>query len=214
MQVYIIAADTAVVKIGISCEPEKRLRALQTGCPFDLELKHTYYVPSRLAMDVERAIHEALQDKARRGEWFNVEPDDAIEVVKRVAAQMADEYAARARSRADWLTELKATHDVGEYAHSAVNNYRLMAQEPRHRKGFVKASRHVMKLAGHTALTMLQQRALAGNDFRETLRRKPEHLAKAERELAKALRALVDYFIRVEPKEELDKILRMSQSPM
>lgn len=77
--VYCIRAATGHVKVGISRNPDARLRQLQTGHPEALTMVWSEPVATKRAGSVERAIHQALSEKHLRGEWFTVTPDEARE---------------------------------------------------------------------------------------------------------------------------------------
>lgn len=81
MFVYFIRAlDTPLVKIGHSANPTERLKKLQTGSPYRLELmgvvpcrslKHSQYVEAR--------AHEYFKKNRRGGEWFKMgKPEKAF----------------------------------------------------------------------------------------------------------------------------------------
>ena len=66
-QVYLIQAEgTLRYKIGISVNPVKRLRSMQTGSPVKLILVRT--IPGN--KDVEAAIHKDLERYRVHREWF------------------------------------------------------------------------------------------------------------------------------------------------
>jgi hypothetical protein len=67
---YVIQTDiTGAIKIGISNNPKRRLRQLQTGSPYKLKL--LTIVTGR--GDLERSLHASLKPykKACKGEWFD-----------------------------------------------------------------------------------------------------------------------------------------------
>lgn len=74
MHVYFILASSAKprkMKIGKAKDPEKRLRQLQTGCPYQLKLIGTIRCKSdRHAIDIEKAAHELFSEYNHLGEWF------------------------------------------------------------------------------------------------------------------------------------------------
>jgi predicted GIY-YIG superfamily endonuclease len=80
--VYVIAIGDGTAKIGISRDPTRRLRALQTGCPLKLRLCHTVAMDEYTAMRTEYRAHQLLKSHAMSGEWFSVTPDFALRVVK------------------------------------------------------------------------------------------------------------------------------------
>lgn len=70
---YIIRYGTQdVYKIGISKKPESRLKSLQTGSPFELEIIFTHKVAPDNATYVESRVHKWLSFNKLRGELFAV----------------------------------------------------------------------------------------------------------------------------------------------
>jgi hypothetical protein len=71
--VYIIAYGD-LVKIGISCDPKRRLKDMLTGLPD----KKPYVARTRLlpnerdARSLERRLHRLFRERRVRGEWFRV----------------------------------------------------------------------------------------------------------------------------------------------
>jgi hypothetical protein len=76
--VYIIhAVGTNRVKIGYSLEPERRLADLQTSSPFPLVL-----IGSRDGTpDLEQILHQHLSEYRCVGEWFEIDPQDALDTL-------------------------------------------------------------------------------------------------------------------------------------
>ena len=73
MYVYFIIAlgKPKRIKIGKSRDPEKRLKELQTGCPYKLKLDGTIKCNSdKHALEIEKAAHDFFSYKHARGEWF------------------------------------------------------------------------------------------------------------------------------------------------
>ena len=108
MRVYAIATATAV-KIGVSNNPPKRLRTLQTGATDKLRLVHSIeHSDARL---VERLAHDMLKDKHTHGEWFRVSEDEAVGAISRAVSEIASagdvcgDTVTRfeMRASADWL---------------------------------------------------------------------------------------------------------------
>lgn len=82
--IYIISSSSnGPVKIGISDDPDRRLRQLQTGHPTLLAIHHREPVekPTHARM-LERFIHDTLSPKRMIGEWFNIGTQDAIGEVR------------------------------------------------------------------------------------------------------------------------------------
>lgn len=90
--VYIIkAVGTDRVKIGWSQDVDARIRSLQTGCPYQIEVINVIAT----APEMERRIHGWLSQYRIHGEWF-VLPNDIAERLADVteaemlSAQIAD----------------------------------------------------------------------------------------------------------------------------
>jgi len=86
--VYAIRAASAV-KFGQTCGPvEKRLAALQTACPVDLELLGS----TLCAAAVEGGIHDYLKPRAHlRGEWFVFDHPESQEIIRLIQTQQGGE---------------------------------------------------------------------------------------------------------------------------
>lgn len=79
--VYVISIDDlGLSKIGISDNPNKRLRQLSTGSPFRMRVALTISLPDReMALAVESAFHKEVGPRRLNGEWFEVEAIKACE---------------------------------------------------------------------------------------------------------------------------------------
>lgn len=103
--VYVIAVREGQeikgpVKIGVSAWPHGRLEALQTACPFSLELVREFRFPSRkIALDVEECFHKTQAKHRLRGEWFDLAPSFAIMIIN---------------LHVSWMLELFTTMDEKE----------------------------------------------------------------------------------------------------
>jgi hypothetical protein len=89
--IYIItvAGTLTLVKIGISKDPYKRLKELQTGNPFELALFAFAWVGSyTAARTLELAVHVALAPFRLVGEWFGITPEDAERTIFQKAADL------------------------------------------------------------------------------------------------------------------------------
>lgn len=74
--IYIIGGDSPPYKVGISKNPKKRLKSLQTGSPYPLtihSLTETCITKTKL---LETVIHRHLKHYRTNGEWFNVPLED------------------------------------------------------------------------------------------------------------------------------------------
>ncbi len=67
------------IKVGLTYgNLDQRLSALQTGCPYELKLIHSF--KSNDVEDDERKLHKHWQRYEVRGEWFRL-PDSEIIVI-------------------------------------------------------------------------------------------------------------------------------------
>lgn len=76
---YVIGAENeAPIKIGFSKNPEKRLKALQTGYPKALYLHTKQEFETNKIRVIEKMIHKELSHLRSKGEWFDMTPEDAV----------------------------------------------------------------------------------------------------------------------------------------
>jgi hypothetical protein len=82
--VYVIqAGDDGPVKIGVTCNPGRRLAELQTGNHAKLVLVSFYLCATWLiARTVEASVHSALAPFRLYGEWFSVSPETACRTIE------------------------------------------------------------------------------------------------------------------------------------
>lgn len=59
------------VKIGVSVNPQTRLKGIQTGCPIKVEILKE--LPVKGAYQVEKELHRTLLDYRTSGEWFDAQ---------------------------------------------------------------------------------------------------------------------------------------------
>lgn len=74
---YVIKTTNSVptfYKIGVSINPSKRLKQLQTGSPYKLMLSGAIEHPK--AVDIERKLHRLFSDKNTNLEWFALSSTD------------------------------------------------------------------------------------------------------------------------------------------
>lgn len=99
--VYIIAVFkdgeiTAPVKVGISRNPDARIRGLQTAAPYQLRLVRKFATPSQaVAKDIENCFHDTQREHHAYGEWFNLPPSEACAIILlqiRWALELFTEY--------------------------------------------------------------------------------------------------------------------------
>ena len=71
--------SSELVKIGISNNPQKRLRQLQTGTGNQLKLLQTYKTENDRHW--EKRIHKMFWQNRKKGEWFALNPLNAYLVL-------------------------------------------------------------------------------------------------------------------------------------
>lgn len=75
--VYLIQSlEEGYYKIGISKNPKKRLKQLQTGNSSELKLIYSY--PSEYANKIEKSLHGLLSHCKKEGEWFELSLIDEL----------------------------------------------------------------------------------------------------------------------------------------
>lgn len=78
--VYVISDGHGNYKIGLADNPESRRGELQTGNPFPLQIIFQKLLHN--AIHTERSLHEQWSHKRLNGEWFELNDDDLVIVIK------------------------------------------------------------------------------------------------------------------------------------
>lgn len=95
--VYVIGFDEpGIVKIGSTKNIVCRLNELQCGNPFELKALAAVSIYEGDPLLVEFAAHKIAQPANIRGEWFELETDDAIKVVIKAARNLKAKFGAPA----------------------------------------------------------------------------------------------------------------------
>ena len=68
-------------KIGVSDDPNKRLKNIQAHNPFEIELVKVYGYRSADAHRIERYLHKQFDEYRVRGEWFDFGDLDVIKLI-------------------------------------------------------------------------------------------------------------------------------------
>jgi hypothetical protein len=75
VKIYLIKSiKYGCYKIGVSKNPDKRLKQLQTGNPSELELLCVY--DSEIAFKIEKVLHNTFNINKEHGEWFDLSIKD------------------------------------------------------------------------------------------------------------------------------------------
>jgi len=93
MFIYAIGNDGNRQKIGISNNPEKRLRSLQTGNPDKLMIHYIFEVDDRYAARYEAHIHSCHRYKKKVGEWFDMTKEEVVDMLIFHEMMMESEFA-------------------------------------------------------------------------------------------------------------------------
>jgi hypothetical protein len=80
--IYVIGGTEKPYKIGITNNPGRRLKNLQTGHPSKLRIHHVEPIPDDQVRLIEQTIHKTINHKRLQGEWFDITLEDAIAEVK------------------------------------------------------------------------------------------------------------------------------------
>lgn len=84
--IYVIASsktNLGPVKIGISDNPEKRMKQLQTAFPEKLEIKYIEPFETKIkARELEKFLHKDISHLRSHGEWFSISVEEAIRYVQ------------------------------------------------------------------------------------------------------------------------------------
>lgn len=69
--IYFINVGHGHTKIGVSCDPQNRLKQCQTGNPYELKIeKLEEYSSYEEAFKREKELHNKFKDYKLYGEWF------------------------------------------------------------------------------------------------------------------------------------------------
>lgn len=85
LYIYAIGDDKSNVKVGITNNPNRRLKAIQTGHPEKLHILFTeeFNCSRNHILKIESKLHKELstQYKKQKGEWFLI-PESKLESLK------------------------------------------------------------------------------------------------------------------------------------
>ena len=101
--IYVIGSDEPPYKVGISKDPERRLKNLQTGHPHKLRIHTLKETDSTRTKLLESAIHYHLRLHRTHGEWFNMNLKDILLEVEYALMRYEDDSSLRIRVRDKWF---------------------------------------------------------------------------------------------------------------
>ena len=126
--IYVMESEVGV-KIGISKNPDERLRQITNASGMHVSLRHTREHESAYA--IEQSAHKLLADKRRTGEWFNVTVDEAISAINEAASAIED--ACASQEPAVCITDAEIVQSLKKDAEAHVKD-RLRSIAERYRK--------------------------------------------------------------------------------
>jgi len=102
--VYVIYSTSGYFKIGISRDPDRRLKNIDRGTltPFENKFLCLIPFPDEKAKEMEAHLHKKYADKRVNGEWFQLDPFD-IAFLAALETSLGDHWlreVARERGRA------------------------------------------------------------------------------------------------------------------
>lgn len=202
--IYIIGVEKNPVKIGIATDLRKRLGHLQIGCPDELIVHHTVRAPTRNLKVIEGLAHRRLHSSHRRGEWFNVDADDALAEVRAIADHVAAQESGSRGSARDEIYRIGLHFPLDQNARSAMKTYR--DEKARSRGCPIDVEGYVARSAGHEGLLGLRYVASQMQQGSVEPLRYPASMERAMEAAAAALNAAADFYAFRGEQNLLDEI--------
>ena len=81
--VYVMKNSIGLYKIGISNNPERRLREIENSSGLDVDIVRLFSVRKK-ARSVEAFLHKKLKDYRKNGEWFSFDNDVLEETIPKL----------------------------------------------------------------------------------------------------------------------------------
>jgi hypothetical protein len=194
--VYVVGVARNPVKIGLAAKLKERLISLQIGCPDPLIVHHSVRVPDHLGQLIESAAHRHFADRHRQGEWFNIDADEAIAELTRIAQEYCDANGALARRSGDVLDRIEASYPLDSTARTAIRHYLDRSGSPFGQKDVARWGAVLVKRCGAASYTLFKKVIGENRSLYELsleLRLDAAALSRAEAALAKAVNTLADY---------------------
>lgn len=127
--VYIFCAHrkdrfVSPVKIGISDNPERRLREINsTACPYEIACCETFALPAKaLAHRIERNFHTVYEENRLAREWFDMDPVEArTNLIAGLVVTMATDGMSFGRAK-QWSEIAKWSFNLTEEIYSKITN--------------------------------------------------------------------------------------------
>jgi len=84
---YVLQGEHGLTKIGVSTNPNARLRQLRTASAFPIDFAFVAATPGT-GFDIERKAHATLAPHRLHGEWFDVSAGTAVAAVRGAAYRL------------------------------------------------------------------------------------------------------------------------------
>lgn len=195
--IYIIGSSSNPVKIGFAEDVVTRVSCLQVGNPDVLKIHKAFPLDSRLAIEVEGRIHTHFSDKRRRGEWFDVEADDAIEAAKAIveaAAQNLQDTIERAEVGKDIFARMAYRAHVHEAAREAVDFYISEKKVRRDARAIRTMNGYIRQEVGVPALALFENVFLNQLTIEHVVAGRRTEIERGYALLARAVNALAQFY--------------------
>lgn len=206
--IYMIApSEKPPIKIGRADNVDSRLISLQVGNPAELFILARFPVPWASAQRVEREVHQRLEEKRRRGEWFDVSADEADAAIRAAIADVANE-GIDPKANVSELEDLLIAYRPHPWARSALHYYHV-CENTRGMEGRVQQMNAlILREAGNGALLAFQAVRQRNATLFNLKRRDPAAHRLACDAVAKAIIVLSDWYVSSRQAGLLDKISR------
>lgn len=89
--IYVIGGIDPPYKVGVSRDPARRLKSLQTGYPYPLQVHYSKATEICKTKLLEQVIHRHLKMYKTNGEWFDITLDKLILDVDFVVLRYGDD---------------------------------------------------------------------------------------------------------------------------
>src|ERR1700730_12529829 len=84
---YVLQGEHGLTKIGVSTNPNARLRQLRTASAFPIDFAFVAATPG-IGFDIERKAHAPLAAHRLHGEWFDVSAATAVAALRGAAHRL------------------------------------------------------------------------------------------------------------------------------
>jgi len=115
MFIYVMEAKYAGLcfyKVGITSNPNERLKTVQTSCIFPLEMIFEERVEH--AREVEKEAHLVMKNRNTSGEWFAVEKNDVVQLIKDLISSTPSNFDFQREVRVSYFNNVYCPFNIQE----------------------------------------------------------------------------------------------------